>query len=107
MAMDRTTLMKKLIEIHFERTNADLSPAQFRSIGSRVEFMPVSEQIMYAIDLETVSGGKRSSLVGAQGPTLRSRITKITKIEPVSSKIISEEQSIFIFPAKHFITEDS
>lgn len=89
MTMDRTTLMKKLIEIHFERTNADLSPGQFRSIGSRVEFMPVSEQIMYAID---IVGGKISSIL---------------KIEPVSSTIISEEKSIFIFPAKHFITEDS
>jgi excinuclease ABC subunit B len=80
--------MRKLIEIHFERTNADLSPGQFRSIGSRVEFMPVSETIMYQIEF---SAGK---------------ISKITKIDPVSSQIISEEKNIFIFPAKHFITED-
>src|SRR4051812_23383067 len=31
MKMDRMTLMKKLIEIHFERTNADLTPGTFRS----------------------------------------------------------------------------
>lgn len=89
MPMDRTTLMKRLIDIHFERTNADLSPAQFRSIGSRVEFMPVSETIMYGID---IVGGK---------------ISAITKIDPVSSQNLKDETSIFIFPAKHFITEDS
>jgi excinuclease ABC subunit B len=44
----------------------------------------------------------RSDLKGAQGPTL----VKITKVDPISSKIISEEKNIFIFPAKHFITED-
>jgi excinuclease ABC subunit B len=86
--MDRTTLMKRLIEIHFTRTNADLSPGQFRSIGARVEFMPVSETFMYQIEL---SAGK---------------ISRIVKVDPVSSQIISEEDSVFIFPAKHFITDD-
>ncbi|MEX2052268.1 MAG: excinuclease ABC subunit UvrB, partial [Candidatus Paceibacterota bacterium] len=88
MKIDRLSLMKKLIEIHFERTNMDLNPAQFRSIGSRVEFMPVSETFMYQVEF----GG------GA--------ITKITKVDPVTSRIINEEEQIFIFPAKHFITED-
>ncbi|MEI6280657.1 MAG: excinuclease ABC subunit UvrB [bacterium] len=88
MKMDRLTLMKKLIGIHFERTNADLTPGTFRSIGSRVEFMPVSETVMYQIEF---GGGS---------------ILKITKIDPVTSSIIKDEASIFIFPAKHFITED-
>src|SRR3989338_1677351 len=86
--MDRMTLMKKLIEIHFERTNADLTPGNFRSIGSRVEFMPVSETLMYQVEF---LGGK---------------IAKITKVDPISSQILNEEKNIFIFPAKHFITED-
>jgi excinuclease ABC subunit B len=86
--MDRTTLMKRLIEIHFERTNADLNPGQFRSIGSRVEFMPVSEVVMYQVEM---NGGQ---------------ISKIIKVDPVSARIIKEEENVFIFPAKHFITED-
>ena len=89
MKLDRLSLMKRLIEIHFERTNADLNPAQFRSIGSRVEFMPVSETTMYQVEF---SGGQISSLI---------------KVDPISAQIIKEEQSIFVFPAKHFITEES
>ncbi len=89
MKMDRLALMKKLIEIHFERTNADLTPGTFRSIGSKVEFMPVSETVMYQIEM---SGGK---------------ISQINKVDPVSAHIIKEENNIFVFPAKHFITEDS
>ena len=88
MKMDRMSLMKKLIEIHFERTNADLNPAQFRSIGSRVEFMPVSETFMYQVEFV---GGKISSIL---------------KVDPITSAILNEEKNIFIFPAKHFITED-
>ena len=80
--------MKRLIGIHFERTNADLNPGQFRSIGPKVEFMPVSETLMYQVELS------------------EDKISKISKVDPVSSRVISEEQDIFIFPAKHFITED-
>ena len=103
MKLDRMTLMKKLIEIHFERTNANLNPGSFRSIGSRVEFMPVSETIMYQIEF----GGKRQNLKGVQGLALGSQIIKITKIDPISSHILKDEKDVFIFPAKHFITEDS
>ena len=85
--ISRSDFMKKLIEIHFERTNADLSSGTFRSIGSRVDVMPISETFYYQIDF---SGNV---------------IEKITKIEPISSSVISDEKSIFIFPAKHFITK--
>ena len=85
--LERVALMKKLIEIHFERTNADINPGQFRSIGAKVEVMPISETFIYQIEF---AGGK---------------ISRIAKVDPVSSHIISEEKSIFFFPAKHFITE--
>ncbi|MFA5937208.1 MAG: excinuclease ABC subunit UvrB [Candidatus Paceibacterota bacterium] len=88
MKIDRTTLMKKLIQIHFERTNADLNSGQFRSIGSRVEIMPVSDTFIYQIEIEN------------------GFILKIKKIDPISSQLLKEEENIFIFPAKHFITED-
>ncbi|MCC7436511.1 excinuclease ABC subunit UvrB [Candidatus Nomurabacteria bacterium] len=86
MKISRTETMQKLIAIHYERTNADLSPAQFRALGNTVEIMPVSETIQYRI---TFSGNK---------------IDEILKIDPVSSKILKEEDFVYIFPAKHFIT---
>lgn len=88
MTLSRTELMKKLIEIHFERTNADLSPGQFRALGNKLEFMPVSETMQYAITF------------------VESAVSSIIKMDPVSSTIISEEETIFIFPAKHFITNN-
>lgn len=84
--IDRKGLMQKLIGIRFERTNADLTPGTFRSIGSLIEIMPVSEKIVWSITL------------GTEG------IISINKVDPVSQKIIGVEKSIFIFPAKHFIT---
>jgi excinuclease ABC subunit B len=87
MKMDRIALMKKLIEVHFERTNVDLSSGTFRSIGHKVEVMPVSETFIYQIEFE---GGV---------------ISRIAKVDPVSSHIIKEEHGIFLFPTKHFITD--
>lgn len=89
MKSDKISLMRKLVAIHYERTSVDLKPGQFRSVGARMEFMPVSETFMYQIDF---SSGK---------------IFKIIKIDPVSSKILKEEKVVFVFPAKHFITEES
>src|SRR3989338_929145 len=73
MKANRLILMKRLIEIHFERTNTDLTPGTFRSISGRVEFMPVSETIMYLVEMD---GGV---------------ISKITKVDPISSRIIAHE----------------
>lgn len=84
--IDRKELMQKLISIHFERTNADLTPGTFRSIGSLVEIMSVSEKMVWSITM------------GSKG------IEVINKVDPVSQKIVGAEDTIYIFPAKHFIT---
>lgn len=86
-AITRQEILKRLVAIFFERTNADITPGHFRSIGNRIEVMPISEKFLYSIE------------IGAN------RIEAITKIDPVSQTILAHEQSIFLFPAKHFITD--
>jgi excinuclease ABC subunit B len=75
-----------LIDIHFERTTADLTPGLFRALGNSLEVMPVSEKIIYRIEFE------------------RDFINKIEVLDPITREIIREEKSVFVFPAKHFIT---
>jgi excinuclease ABC subunit B len=84
----RADLMRRLIDIHFVRNNTDLKPGEFRALGNSVEIMPVSEKLIYKVDIE------------------ESVITKITKIDAISRKIEGEVNFVFIFPAKHFITSD-
>ena len=83
----RAELIRKLVAIHFERTNADLLPGQFRVIGNTLEVMPVSEKIIYRLELS----------VG--------RISKILKIDAVSRTILLDLDNFFLFPAKHYITD--
>jgi excinuclease ABC subunit B len=87
MALDKTELMRRLVAIFFERTNADLSPAQFRSVGNRVELMPVSDTYVISI---TFGMGEISS---------------IEIIDGISHQILEVVEDVFVFPAKHFITQ--
>lgn len=87
MALSRTELLHQLVAIFFERTNADLAPGQFRSLGNRVEIMPISEKFIYLIEI------------------IAGKIGSITKIDPVSQKILGTLEHTFLFPAKHFITD--
>ena len=87
MPCSRTELLHSLISIFFERTNADLSPGTFRALGNRIEVMPISEKFIYLLEL---SGAK---------------LHAITKIDPVTQKILGTPGATFLFPAKHFITD--
>ncbi|OHA89392.1 MAG: excinuclease ABC subunit B [Candidatus Zambryskibacteria bacterium RIFCSPLOWO2_01_FULL_42_41] len=86
--VSRSDLIRDLISIHFTRTNADVNPGTFRALGNAVELMPVSERIIYRIEINN------------------ERIQKIIKIDPVSRVVIRELEVLYLFPAKHFITSD-
>ena len=50
MQITRTELIRRLIYIHFERTNADLEPGLFRAIGNAIEIMPTGEKVIYRLN---------------------------------------------------------
>ncbi|MDO8492269.1 MAG: excinuclease ABC subunit UvrB [bacterium] len=84
--ISRNDFIRKLINIYFERTSADLEPGLFRGIGNNLEIMPVSERVIY-----------RLSFAG-------DKITSITTIDAMTRVILREEKTLIIFPAKHFVT---
>lgn len=84
----RADLIRKFIDIHFTRTNADLTPGVFRAIGNTIEIMPVNERVVYRLVLGT--GG----------------VAQIQRIDAVSRKVLDEPDVFFLFPAKHFITPE-
>lgn len=86
MELSRAELIRKLIDIHFERTNADLESGQFRAIGNMLELMPVNDKTIFRIEYE--------------GTT----ISSIIELDPVSRSVRDERKVIYIFPAKHFIS---
>jgi len=87
--ISRAEFIRKLINIHFERTTADLTAGQFRAIGNSIEIMPVNERVIYRLEIE---GGS---------------IGDILKVDSISRIILEKITVFFLFPAKHFITEKS
>ncbi len=89
MKIERTPLVKKLVNLQFKRTTSDLTRGTFRIRGDQWEIMPVNEEIIY--NLRVTNG----------------YITEILAINPVEG--ITEKtpslDTVAIAPAKHFITE--
>jgi len=86
--MGRAEMLRLLVSMYFERTNADLTPGHFRAVGNTIEIMPTNERVIYRLsfDGETIGG--------------------ITKIDATSRSIIEESDVFFLFPAKHFVTPE-
>lgn len=82
---DRTDLLHTLIDMQFERTNADITRGHFRVRGDIMEIMPMNEEVLYRITFED------------DVPT------DITTLDPVTRKRIDSVQDVWIFPAKHYV----
>ena len=95
---NRAALIRKFIGIYFERTNADLEPGKIRAVGNSLEFMPTNERAIYRI---AFSAGGGSASGGDAGT-----IAHITQLDPISRAKVSEPDSVFVFPAKHFVTSE-
>jgi excinuclease ABC subunit B len=52
MEMPRAEMIRRFVDIHFERTTADLESGQFRALGNMVEIMPVNDKTIYSINFE-------------------------------------------------------
>lgn len=87
--ISRADFIRNLIDIHFERTTADLKPGMFRAIGNKIEIIPISETSVYEINI------------------IDRKIDSILVIDAITREIIKEEKVFFLFPAKHFISTDA
>ncbi|MCB9810195.1 excinuclease ABC subunit UvrB [Candidatus Nomurabacteria bacterium] len=84
----RSLMLRTLVDMQFERTNADLTPASFRAVGNTIEIMPTNERAIY-----------RLSFAG-------NSISSITKIDEVTRQILADLDEFYLFPAKHFVTPE-
>ena len=89
MELSRNELIRKLIAIHFARTNADITPGTFRAVGNAIEIMPVNERLIYRIEYAG------------------STIDTISEIDSITRSLRKTLDVFFLFPAKHFISNDA
>ena len=95
---NRSELVRELIAIYFERTTADLTPGKFRALGNSVEIMPTGERVLYRVEF-SAGGGSASG-----GDSV---ISKVRVIDAVSRAERESLKSLFLFPAKHYVTPEA
>lgn len=86
---NRANFIKKLIELHFTRTNSDLQRSTFRVRGDNWEIMPPDREVIYRFDINKEKIGK---------------IYEVNPIQGFEPGVTPETQEVIIAPAKHFIT---
>lgn len=86
----REEILKRLVEIHYERNDIDLSRGKFRVRGDTIEIFPsYYEDRAYRVEL------------------FGDEVERICEINPLTGKIISNTNRLLVYPAKHFVTTQS
>lgn len=87
--LNRKELFGALVKIYYSRNDAVLERGRFRVRGDIVEIFPAYEDVcirveMYGNEIETLSS-----------------------FDPLTGEVIREQVSLYIYPAKHFVTDES
>lgn len=84
--MVRSDLISQLVKIQFERTSGEMKRGQFRVRGDVFEVRPMSENIIYRIELV--------------GQT----IDNLAILDNVTKNFLEQLPELVIFPPKHFVS---
>jgi excinuclease ABC subunit B len=82
----RNRLVRRLIEMQYERNDYDLARARFRIRGDILEIQPSYEDVAVRIEF------------------FGDEVERIVEVDPLTGELLSNREQIDIYPAKHFVT---
>jgi excinuclease ABC subunit B len=88
ITQDRDDILKSLVDLQYERNDIEFKRGTFRVRGDVVEVFPAYETTAYRIEL------------------FGDNIESIYHINPTSGELLTEESQIFVYPAKHYVTDE-
>jgi excinuclease ABC subunit B len=86
---NRDDILKKLVEILYERNNIELKRGCFRAKGDVIELIPANEK----------TKGIRIEFFGDE-------VERISEFDTLTGAIIQNKKTITIFAASHFVTDE-
>ena len=89
MELERNELLRKLVDIQYERNDINFTRGTFRVRGDVVEIFPASR------DEHCV----RVEFFGDE-------VDRIREVDALTGEILAERQHVAIFPASHFVTRE-
>ncbi|MDQ0225296.1 excinuclease ABC subunit UvrB [Metabacillus niabensis] len=89
MEIERNQLLRKMVDVQYERNDIDFRRGTFRVRGDVVEIFPVSK------DEQCI----RVEFFGDE-------IDRIREVDALTGEILGEREHVAIFPASHFVTRE-
>ena len=83
----RNKLLRAFVDIRYERNDIDFSRGSFRARGDVIEVFPAYADTAYRIEL------------------FGDEVERITEIDTLTGEILTEQEAITLFPARHFMTD--
>ena len=83
---NRNRLVRRLIEMQYERNDFDLARARFRIRGDTLEILPAYEDVAIRIEF------------------FGDEVERIVELDSLTGEVLWIRESIDIYPAKHFVT---
>ncbi len=85
LTIERDDLLRRLVELQYDRSDVDFARGTFRVRGDTVEIVPAYEECGYRIEF------------------FGDVIDRVERIDPTTGKVIERSGSLTIFAAKHFV----
>ncbi len=89
MEVDRNDLLRRLVDIQYERNDIDFHRGTFRVRGDVVEIFPVSRDD-HCIRVEFFGD----------------EVDRIREVDPLTGEIIGDREHVALFPASHYVTRE-
>jgi excinuclease ABC subunit B len=83
--LDRDAMLAKLVDIQYERNDMDPSRGKFRVRGDSVEVWPSYEEFAYRLEF------------------WGDEVERLSIINPTSGEVVDKLDTVYIYPAKHFV----
>lgn len=87
--LNRKEFFLALVKIYYSRNDAVLERGRFRVRGDVIEIFPAYEDVCIRVEM------------------LGNEIESLSSFDPLSGEVIREVESLYIYPAKHFVTDET
>ena len=88
-SIERDDLLRRLVDLQYERNDIDFGRGKFRVRGDCVDLQPAYEEFAYRIEF------------------FGDQVDRLAMINPTTGEILGSEERTYIYPAKHFVMPEN
>ncbi|MEE1930542.1 excinuclease ABC subunit UvrB [Streptomyces sp. TRM 70351] len=83
--IDRDALLRRLVEIQYNRNDHSFTRGTFRVRGDTIEIFPVYEELAVRVEM------------------FGDEVEALSTLHPLTGEVISDDRELYVFPASHYV----